>query len=204
MQKREAAKLSQDLSKSLVQKIQKEGRLDMTVFVISGDQARIITGFDPNSSKQKEVAAEISRFLAKKYRADCIAICAESFYADIEHASKQEQAEFEQYRQSRGTMQGHPLCKEAVFVSVDFKVGATFHVYPFERDDRGAVVSMGEPITKEGAMIDGVLANLMAPEKRVSIPDEVLAAMESEIQIPIISTESLGIYVAPAASPRFS
>lgn len=202
MNKDQAKTLNQDLGKHLMSRIQKEGEFMMTIFVISGKETRVVSGFDPNSSDTKRVVAEFSRHLGQKYNADCIAITAESFVSTIEDASKEEMEDLQRYREKHGTMEGHPLCKEAVFVCTEYGSGSIMSIFPFERNENEDVVEAGKPQVMEddGLALDGTLTKLLSPKKRLDIPEQVLQRFEQDIDVPVIPTDMLGIYIAPAAS----
>lgn len=201
MNKHDAKKLGKDLSRNMMDKISKEQGLPMSVFIISGDKTRVVSDFDPNSSDQKLVAAEVSRFLARKYKADCVVICAESFYSSMQTANKEEVEDLERYRQTHGTMEGHPLCQEAVFLSIEYEGGSDFQIYPFKRNDKGDVIEFSDPVFMgdEGSL-DGILSGLKNPEKRIPIPDSELNKFEETVGVAVIPTSALGVYLAPAAS----
>lgn len=201
MKRSEAEKLGDNLSKHLIETIKKDGSIEMTIFVVSGEKARIIKGFDANSQNQKILVAELVRYLSHKYRADSVILSFESFTACSEQATPEDMADLERYRQTHGTMEGHPLTREAVFLGIEMPNDAVIRCYPFNRDDQGKVSTIGDPITfPEGGALDGVLCRMMDQEKKLEIPDEVFEDMEKKT-VELIPTKRLGLYMDVAYSP---
>lgn len=201
MKKAEADKLGDDLSKYMIDRIRKDGALDMALYVISGANTRVIRGFDANSSQQKDLIAELARYLAKKHKAESVVLSCESFTAQSDRASPEDMKELEEYRQKHGTLEGHPLTVEAVFLSIEIPNNTVVRCYPFTRDDNDEVEKVLDPIDfGEGTSMDGKLCNIMKPEKRIPVPDEMLAEME-KATVEIIPTKNLGLYFHEGYSP---
>lgn len=201
MKRPDAEKLGDDLSKYLIEGIKKDGSIEMTIFVVSGEKTRAIKGFDANSGNQKAMIAELARHLSKKYKANSIILSCESFTACAENATVEDMKDLERYRQTHGTMEGHPLTREAVFLAVEIPDDTVIRCYPFERDEQGKVNKIGTPMTfPEGGALDGVLCKMMSPEKRYNIPGEILDEME-KLTVEVIPTKRLGLYMDVAHSP---
>lgn len=192
MKRSEAEKLGDALSKHLIEHIKEHGNLDMGVHVMCGDKIRALKGFDPNSGQQKAVVAELARFLSRKYKAECIILSAES-YAAASEASTEDLKDLNRYREEHGTIEGHPLTREAVFLVIETPEFDVVRCYPFTRDEDGNVDKILDPMVfpDEGKM-DGTLANMMKPEKRLDVPDSVLAEME-KVAVDVIASKAMGI-----------
>lgn len=203
MKRPEAEKLGDNLSKYMIDHIREHGDLEMTIHVISGDKTRVLKGFDPNSGNQKALMAELARYLAKKHRAESIVLSCESFTAHSEKASVDELNDLQAYREKNGTIEGHPLTFEALFLAIEIRSDMIVRCYPFIRDENGAVNEVKDPIPfPEGAAMDGTLVNMLDPTKKMPVPDEVLAEMESKL-VEVIPTKALGVFISEGHAPSF-
>lgn len=203
MKRPEAEKLGDTLSKYMIDHIREHGGLEMTIHVISGNKTRVLKGFDPNSGNQKALVAELARYLAKKHRAESIVLSCESFTAQADEASADEMNDLQAYRAKHGTIEGHPLTVEAVFLAIEIPNDMIVRCYPFTRDESGAVNEVKDPMSfPEGAKMDGTLVNMLDPTKKIPVPDEVLEKMESEV-VEIIPTKAMGIYINEGHAPSF-
>lgn len=201
MERPEAEKMGDELSKFMVNLIREHGSLDMTILVVSGDKTRAIRGFDANSHQQKALIAELARYLAQKHKADSVILSCESFTAHSEAASKEDMEDINRYRETHGTLEGHPLTVEAVFLYIEMPNDSVVRCYPFTRKDNGDVDEVQKPIVfPEGSEMDGTLCRMLDPKKRWDIPDEVLAEMEKKV-VEVISTKKLGIYIDQGYEP---
>lgn len=194
MKKPEAEKLGDDLSRYMIDQIREHGGIEMELYVISGDKTRVLRGFDANSSQQKMLVAELARYLAKKHRAESVVLSCESFTATAEAASEEQLEDLARYREKHGTMEGHPLTVEAIFLAIEIPGQTIVRCYPFKRDEEGAVTEVLDPTSfPEGTSMSGTLQNLMSTEKNLPVPDSVLAEMEQAV-VEIIPTKRLGLY----------
>jgi len=201
MKKSEAKKLGDDLSKYMMAKIRDHGSIEMMVYIISGHNTRVLKGFDANSHEQKSLVAELARYLSKKHSAESVIFSCESFVSYQDKSPDKNVIDVNDYRQKHGTIEGHPLTSEAVFLSIEIPGSTIVRCYPFNRDEKGAIEDFQEPIEfPEDASLDGTLSGLMNSEKRLEVPDEILSEMEKSA-VEIIPTKTLGIFFNEGHSP---